>query len=414
MEILRYEVEKIFKSKILWALVGVFLAYNLLIIYDLGYMRKDVNLLNKVIDEVGLEINEESKGKLKEIVLEYEGKSLALINQNRKEKYDSIKEALSKGNIFNLSKEEEEYINEGLIIGNYYYSIDELTEKYNRINIMESYKKKIEYEKLTGIDKELYLKQGESFEKRLEELKNKDNKSFFFQGRNFKMHKNLFNDLLGRIVLQNIILTVILGAFIYNYEFENKTSYLIYSTKKGRDERAKLKAVLISSVVFLSILLFVSLFVFFTVFDYSNVFRTSIDSIFNWETLLPHLGWFKLNVMQYLILSIIIIYILNIMMCIFTRIVSYKCKNTYIVFIAIIVAGGVLLILPSVFQFSPIVSYLTTFTPITLINGMGSIFSISNTILPTKNFEFITIILWTSILFAGYKFSNKRFKKEDI
>ena len=56
-------MKKILKTKILWGLLIVFLAFNILNIVNMSYMKNDVNLLNKIIDKVGLEINDNSKQK---------------------------------------------------------------------------------------------------------------------------------------------------------------------------------------------------------------------------------------------------------------------------------------------------------------------------------------------------------------
>lgn len=416
MRILKFEIEKVLKTKILWGLLIVFLAFNILNIVNMSYMKNDVNLLNKIIDKVGLEINDNSKQELKVFSENESLKAIEIINRKTNSNFKTLEEALK---ILNdtrkFSQDELDYIFEASIIENYYLSIEGLETKYNKIDILSKAEETVAKLNLTGIDKKLYLEGNENFAKRLEEIKNNnENMTFFFNESSYGMHRNLFKDILENIFVQGVIIVLILTSFLYNYEFENNTGHLVYSCKKGRGEKEKLWASIICSIIFITILLVIPLSIFFTVFDYSRVFNSSIDSIFNWGSIWPHLSWYNLTVKEFLILNIGVIYIVNIMISIITGIFSRKFKNTYITFFVFALFYGIIYLIPSIINFSFLLKTIATFTPITLTHNIQFSFTLFSTVIPTKYFEIITIILWIFILTIGYKISSRKFKKEDI
>lgn len=47
------------------------------------------------------------------------------------------------------------------------------------------------------------------------------------------MHSLLFRNILKTIIFEIIILVVLITAYLVNYEFDNSTENIVYSTKKA-------------------------------------------------------------------------------------------------------------------------------------------------------------------------------------
>lgn len=416
MDVLRYEIEKIFKSKILWTLVGVFLISNILVIVRDSYNKYDLKILNNIIDIVGMNLDSNGEKEL-ENYYEIERNKIDELIYNKVGKRKVELDEFFSGKVDNslFSNDEIEKIYEVNVLENYYFSFKNGIERYSNINVVDKAKENIKrLDNISEKNKERYINAFENFNERLNEIRaTGENRGFHTNGGYF-MHKMLFNDTLKKVGVQGAIIILMLTAFIYNYEFENKTSCLVYSTKEGREDKNKLKTSLIGGGVFLTILLVITLGIFFSIYDYSRVFNSPINSVFNWESIYPQLSWINVTVREFLMINIVLIYIIATIIVFVVSYISKITKNTYITFfIGVIIYGG-LYLLPNILNKNLILQGISTYNPIMMLEGVSYSFSMFSTVFPNKYFEVVTIIIWSIFIYAGYGISNKRFKREDI
>ena len=109
------------------------------------------------------------------------------------------------------------------------------------------------------------------------------------------------------LIFEALILIVLATALLTNFEFENKTHLVTYSTTRGRHlMKDKLVASLLTATVITVLLLAITLVTYFTVFDYTHLWGSSISSAFNWEYNLPYVSWWELSFINYLLAVILI------------------------------------------------------------------------------------------------------------
>ena len=130
-----------------------------------------------------------------------------------------------------------------------------------------------------------------------------------------------------------------------NYEFENKTPLVIYSTKRGRSIILdKLLVSIGSGIVATTFIVGITLTGYFSIFSYKGLWHVPISNYFNWETNFPFISWWNMSFAQYLISSIILVYICGILFTVITFILSIFIKNSYISFFTFGILFGLILL----------------------------------------------------------------------
>ena len=117
---------------------------------------------------------------------------------------------------------------------------------------------------------------------------------------------------------------------------------------------------------------------------------------------------------QYLISSIILVYICGILFTVITFILSIFIKNSYISFFTFGILFGLILLVPNMMPSSNNLIFLSVFTPFSLILNPQNWFMGKDSFSIFKYYEIITIGAWSLLLFITGKLSAKKFKKEDI
>ena len=418
-KIVFHEIKKIIKSPILLFLIVIFLVFDLFIVFSKYYVKDDLKVLNSIIDEVGYKINydmmEDFKVYYENNLNDFNG----LIYKNEGSKYSSVSEYLNSNNsaIYTdkYSKEEERLIVNTSIIESYYLSIPDLKKEYEEINFVEMIEPTIKSYRASSGGAELIKEGLIKFDKRLKTLiKDKEHMELSFNGKAYRMHSFLYKEVLGTVIFQIMIIIALIMSFLINYENENSTSLVVYSSRRGRKLLIdKLKAVIYTVLSISTILLSSVLIIYFSIYDYSRVFNTSINSFFNWEAPLPNISWFSLSVREYFIFIIILIYIVIIIFTIITFVVSRFIKSSYISFMICCILYGFGLILPSLIPNSSKLFVYSTLTPFTLIFGLHGRF-MYNSVTTFKYYELINIGSWVLVLSYLTYYSIKSFKKSSI
>ncbi|MFJ8064495.1 hypothetical protein ACIQYS_07675 [Psychrobacillus sp. NPDC096426] len=410
------ECQKVWKSPIFLVLIVVFSAFNIFLIVSNSYMKDELKMANHLADTYGLQITDESL-RLFEQDIQKDVEQLQTITNT---KFNSIYEFLEQTSWdeYNAYSEEDRSFFHQLELKEIYLNIAKNMEtEYNKLSIEEIAEGTINMYGLSGKPAEMTRKEYGKLSERLEELKESgEYKQWAFAGKPYRMHSLLFRSLFKTLVFETLILIVLATAFITNYEFENKTHLLSYSTKRGRSfMKDKLAASLIISTTISFILLAVTLGTYFSIFDYAHLWSSSISSAFNWEYNLPYITWWKMPFIKFLLLVVLVLYSCMLLFSAIVFVISVFVKNSYFTFFifAIFFIVGYLMtgFMPTSSIFIIIATYnlsVVVLNPHMLFSGqsgLGTMF---------QYFEVITIVIWTFIVVATSMLACKYFKKQDI
>lgn len=422
MDIKIYEIKKIISSPVIIGLTVVFLLFNIITISQNKYLQNDIKIISNMISEFGYEIDDEMINNMK---TKYKD-SLKELNKITKEKvnktYKSVSEFMASDEYYSnnyeggvFTKDELEFFSQVALLDLYSNESVNLVQSYEDMNIIEMGEGAIEAYGLSGSTAQLARENYKELANRFEEIKeNKEHKNLFFLGKTYRMHSLLFRDIFSKCIYEIMILVVLITAYLINFEFDNKTNLLVYSTKRGRKNiRDKFSVCMFSSLVVSCIILGITLFSYFTMFDYSEVLNVPITTAFNWEYNTPYISWFNNTFIEQLILSILIVIICAIMFASISFIICSLIKNSYLViFIFFIIFGISLMISSLISKNSQLILY-SCYNIFQLILNPHMWFMDMGPVM-FKNYELITIAINGVIITLGSLFTINRFKKEDI
>lgn len=419
MEIRIFELKKVITSPIIIALLVLFIAFNSFIIFDNSYFKDELRVLNKIVDRFGYKIDDEMLAEFKE----YYDSELKRLNKITEEKvsknYSSISEFYKDDfyDIENIYTEDEvELIRELGIVEAYLYKIEEIDDVYLNIDIMEIAEDEITKYRLSGHAANTVRKQYRDFNERFRQLiNNREHKNLFFIGTAYRMHSLLFKTLFRTIIFEIIILVVLITAYLVNYEFDNNTENVVYSTRRGRNIILdKLYVALVSSVLAATIILAVSFGLYFITFHYSGIWNVPISSYFNAERNFVYMSWWNMSFIQYLLFSIGLVYLITLILNGIAFIIARSIKNTYFVFFVFALIFGLFLIIPNWLPRNRNLIFIGAFTPFFLIINPHVWFMESGAFTTFKYHELSTVGIWSLMLLVIGTLSIKKFKKQDI
>lgn len=421
MNIKKYEFKKIISSPIFIILTLIFLSYNTITIMNKSYIRNDLKALNKIVSEIGYVITDDMMLEFQSYYKNQLSDANEILSEKGYSSYDTIGEFLDNnyidaGGDSKFTSDEIEFLDAVSTTEAYFFLSSDLEQRYEGIDInkmAEGDLAKSPYnDNVNNIIKENY----EEFATRFEKLKvNGEHKNLFFYGMTYKMHSFLFKDIFTAIIYEIMILIVLATAFILNYEFESKTASVVYATERGRNLiKDKLIVALGYTLLVTTVITGVTLLIYFSVFDYSEIWATSVNSFFGQEYNMPYMSWWNMSILKYLVAVLLVVYILEIIFCGITFILSSFIKNTYIVFgsFAIIVGGGILL--PTFIPPKLSIIMASVYTPFTLILNPSWLFMMKGKLQTDKYYEIITLVTWSiSIVVLGI-LCVKRSKRENV
>ncbi|SHK03238.1 hypothetical protein SAMN02745248_01597 [Hathewaya proteolytica DSM 3090] len=422
MNIKKLEFKKIISSPIFIILTLIFLAYNTRMIINKSHnIKNSMKVLNEIVSELGYVINDDMILEFKSYYENKLNEANNILNKKGYGSYNTIGQFFQenvRANMENseLSNEERVLLENISTIENYYFFSTELQQKYDSIDINRMAQSELAKSRHSDTLKSFIKRNYDEFAIRFNELKeNGEHKNLFFYGMKYRMHSFLFNDLLTKLIYETMILIVLSTAFVLNYEFENKTATVIYSTRRGRNLiKDKLFSALIFAILATTIVVGTTLLIYFSVFDYSGLWGTSVSSCFAQEFSIPYLTWFTMSVGKYLALSVLVIYTLELIFFGLTFMLASFTKNTYITFgmFVIMLGGGI--ILPGLMPNTLNIVIATVYTPFILILNTSWWFMLKSDICSNKYYEIVTLISWSIGVFIVGALCVKKFKKESI
>ncbi len=413
MRIFAHECRKAIASPVLIGLLIVFIAYNLFIILGSSAHKEELYTINGIIDQYGLDITASSLDDFEQDIQD----DLAKLSASAGQDIDSI-HAFLDGLPF---EEKQNYLKDPavsqlLVKTLYLERAKSIDEDYASIDLVALTEKDVAMYGLSGKAADLYRREAEKFNVRFDEMVEAgEHKQWFFPGKQYFMHDFLYKKVFLNLIIESLLLVVLSTGLITTFEFEHKTHLVAYHSTRGRRlKRDKLLASLIISTALFVILFGITLSVYFTVFDYSHVWNTSVSSAFNWEFNFPYVSWWHLSIGQFLIGTLLLVFITQLLFSGLTFAVAVFVKNSYIAFFVIATFFILLWLLPSFMPKSSILLFITAYTLPTLVMAISSSFMGSSGLIFFENFEWLTISAWTILTVAVCYLSYHRFLRTDL
>lgn len=425
MRIILLECKKALCSPILIALLIIFSAWNVFMIYDSTDLNENLTVVNTFANLYGTEFTNESLNSLEDSLLDEHLQMNNLTEKKSSETFNSASDFLNQ-----LEFEEQQYYTEDelqsiqrLFLKEMYISdAKSMDEAYESINILSSGERTIATLGLSGNSSNTLREEYHALDKRFEELRlNGEHRQWFFSGHNYRMHSLLFGTVFRHIGIETLILVVLMTALITNFEFENRTQLVTYATKRGRNLiKDKLSAAILMTIFMTTVLISLTLGAYFIIFDYSSLWKTSISSGFNWEYIFPFISWWDWSLLTYLLASICLMYIIMLLFSLFVFNLSILTKNSYFSFIFFSLIFIFLFLAPSFIPSSSDAMIMAGYNLSTLLLNphhwwLASASSIGlGGLIMFKNYEWLTITIWAILLIGFYIYVFNRFKKLDI
>lgn len=423
MDIKLEEIKKIISSPIVVALTMIFILFNVFVIYEKSYMKKDLLIINNIIEEFGYEIDDSM---LNSMNIKYK-KDLDKFNEMTIDKfektYDTVADFIDSNEYFlnyydesKFTAEEFKLIDEVNLLEIYYKSSKDLVNSYENIDIMGNASSSIKKYGLSKGAAEIVYKNYEKLSDKFDEIvENNEHKNLFFLGKFYETHTLLFRNIFSKMIYEIMILVVLITAYLINYEFDNKTSLLVYSSKRGRNNNKDKLAICIFSAIIISLIIIgITLFVYFTTFDYSEVYKVPISSVFNLEYDFPYISWFNASFIVQTTLCIMLTVMISVILSCIAYIISMLVKNSYIVFFIFFIVFGVFMLIPSLISKDSSLFIYSHYNIFNLILNPHVWFIGFGQLAMSKYYELIIITICGILSGLGCILVFKKFKGEDL
>jgi len=235
------------------------------------------------------------------------------------------------------------------------------------------------------------------------------------------MHVNLFHGVagvMGRLLLQGILLAALLALLAVGYEQINNTEHVVYTTKTGRKVlRSKIWACMAAGIGVYALLAVVTFAIYFTMFDFAGVWGSSVSSGFNYIagiTPRPFITWRSFTVASYFRASLGMGLGLVICFSLMGVIVGSLSKNGYMGFLMLLLVNAVCMVLPVIIPNSTYAYFIPFHTPIWLWWNSHLWFTDGSTMTLWQNFELWGLGVSLAALAALCILAVKKFEKRNI
>lgn len=409
MRITWYEMKKALTSPIVLILFVAFLGFNGFQILSQSHAKEEINAVNDLIATYGRTITDESLSKLlndlNEDAEQLGGQDGAesFLNELTYERYEAF------------SQTEKEQVDRLELFYTYYIKGRDVEEWYKGIHMDELRSEFLVSVKESSRFEKFISQEFTNWEERYEEIvATEEYKEWFFLGE-YKMHSEMYRSLLKNVALQSVILIVLMTALVTNYEVEQRTQLLLYTTHKGRFlMRNKFAASLLLATLTFFMLLIPSFILYFTIYDFSEVWQTVVSSGLNWEYKLPYITWWELEVWQFFLLAIAVEWGVVILIAVLGFFLSLWIKNTYFTWILSMAVLIGLFLLPSVFNAYPVLQFVTLLNVTTLLLNPHMYFSGGITLTMVQYFEVGSLLIGFAVATILSILSYRRFMKKDV
>lgn len=386
MAVFKYEVKKLFSSISIWGLLLFFLIFNLFLVWGTqwnGYPE----FVSEVAETTGVVLGDDFSERIDELS----------VSPEEREMLDFLKEdtieAVDHFDDYDITEVGETYIR----YLNQVYS-NQLSDTLSN-NIRNKYS-----------DMQKVVNQKGEADEAL---------SLGHASATNTMHENLFDTILGWLMVEGMILVVLIAILSAGFEKGNETEGIVFTTQTGRNVQInKLAASLVLGLGSYLLLTFATLLVYFIVHDYSTLWQSYVSNIFNYRNDIiagyrPFVTWQSHTVLSYLLSKIGITLGLLISFVLSAFIVEMTIRNSYISFFVILIINGLFVVLPMAISLRTFGFYLML-SPAWLVLKHSIWFTDGDVDILWRNFEMVGTTFSLLLLTLGAWAAYYRFKRRDL
>jgi hypothetical protein len=425
-QIRMYELRKALLSPVIIALLLVFTAFNLFLISQETDKKDEMSILNNLVAQFGSKITKPMQEDYKSYYLSRLDDMNKLTEKRTSQTYEMPGDFFGYDNYKRYvtdqpglySSEELAMFDELRVIQNYYYLMQNIDVTYAGFDMKQIAEGEIKKYGFSGSAADIVRQRYVHIEERVQQLiAGGEHKNLFFIGNVYQSHSMLFKTLVGSILLQLMILVVLMTGYLSNYEFEQATHLLHYSTKRGRKlQTDKLLASFAASLIVTTVLTGITLSAYFLTFSYKGLWQLPISSFFNWERGMPYpyLTWHTMPFIVYLGCAVALVFVLLLNFTAITFVLTAIIRNSYLVFGAFTILFGSTLLITNIVPRDLKLILFTGFTPFQLVLNSKAWFTASGAFMSLPNNEWITAGIWTVLLTLCCGLCLHRFKRQNI
>jgi hypothetical protein len=149
-------------------------------------------------------------------------------------------------------------------------------------------------------------------------------------------------------------------------------------------------------------------------YDYSGLWDVPISAYFNAESFLPYITWWNLSFLEYVGCFVLMILVSQYLFMGVTFTLSVFMKNTYLVFFCFLILVGAGLLLPGTVSVSSNLVFYLYYNPFMLIMNPHEWLMGNGAFTIYKNYESVTIGVWTALLAILSAYSIRYFKRQQL
>ena len=380
MAVFKYEVKKLFSSISIWGLLLFFLIFNLFLVWGTQW-NVYPEFVSEVAETTGVVLGDDFSERIDELS----------VSPEEREMLDFLKEdtieAVDHFDDYDITYVGEAYLN---AIETNDYVENKMRTKYAAMQDVVHQKGKE--------DEALSLAHASA---------------------TVHMHKTLFDTIVGWLIIEGMILSILIALFSAGFEKTNETEGIVFTTQTGRNVQInKLAASLVVGLGSYLLLTFVTLLAYFIVHDYSTLWQSYVSNIFNYRNDIiagyrPFVTWQSHTILSYLLSKIGITLGLLVSFILSTFIVEMVIRNSYISFLIILIFNAIFIVLPMVLSNSKLGFY-AILSPVWLWLKHSVWFTDGDVDIMWKNFEIIGTSHSIVILILVISFVFYRFRRRDL
>ena len=424
MRIVWLEAGKGLRSPIIIGLFILFTAFNLFLMLGERHMKDELGVLNTIVAQTGHDMN----GDGYEALGAYYTNELAKMNSITQEKigqtYESAVEfTASNPQLLNpdlpFTDREVRLVQELLVTERYYESIPAIRDQYDSLDMRKRAENALSImidPTSERVDRQVYANY-DKLQHRLEGLREQgEHLHLFFQGTIYKMHSFLFDQLIGIMLLQSMVLVVLMTAQIMNHEFDNRTHLLMYASRRGRRLKVdKLGAAFLNTTLLTVALFGVNLLAFFWIYDYSGLWSVPIGTGFLQEyNDSPLIPWWSFTFGQYLAAVLVLAMVLQWIFAGLAAVIALFVRNSYFVCLLFLLLLGVGMTLFTVVPTTSLLIFWSLVNPFQVMFTTPYWFMMKSVFSTYPSYEWMTVSIWSGLLVVGLWMAYIRFRHRDL
>lgn len=380
MAVFKYEVKKLFSSISIWGLLLFFLIFNLFLVWGTQW-NVYPEFVSEVAETTGVVLGDDFSERIDELS----------VSPEEREMLDFLKEDTIE-------------------------AVDHFDD-YDITYVGEAYLNAIETNDY--VEKKMRTKYASMQDVVHQKGKEDEALSLAHASATAHMHKTLFDTIIGWLIIEGMILSILIALFSAGFEKTNETEGIVFTTQTGRNVQInKLAASLVVGLGSYLLLTFVTLLAYFIVHDYSTLWQSYVSNIFNYRNDIiagyrPFVTWQSHTILSYLLSKIGITLGLLVSFILSTFIVEMVIRNSYISFLIILIFNAIFIVLPMVLSNS-ILGFYAILSPVWLWLKHSVWFTDGDVDIMWKNFEIIGTSHSIVILILVISFVFYRFRRRDL